>query len=418
MKKNYFVIICSIVLLILFGMIAKLGIALKQQSIKDDNSNVVIIKKEETTKNTIKKYSIVSKTLGNILISKPEFDNSILDEYIDNYIVSNVCNNLIFNIDYLTNDLINLKLECNNNKETNLYDLKQSKFINFKELIKDEEVFKDRVYNLLCLKYPIFVAKEVDIINSDYIINNNEIILTYNTLNYGMVNIKINNNEIEELLNYNMKYDKVYENEKYVLDPNKKTIAFTFDDGPSEYDLEIINALKESHSTATFFVVGSRINNYQRSIFSMIENKMEVGNHTYSHKSLKKISDSEALYQINETNNIYKSLTNEEIHLLRPPYGAYKDNISSFNMPIIMWNIDTLDWQVRNTDKVYNHILNNISDGDIILMHSLFDTTKNAVIKVLPELYKRGYQVVSVTELASLKGINLESGKVYHSFIK
>ena len=415
MKNNYFVIVCLIVLVILFGMVFKLGTALKQQN---KNQKITVSNIKENVLNDIEKFELVSKEVGSITISKPLFKNKILDEYIDSYININTCENYIFRVDYLNSSLINLKLECGNNIEYKIYNLEESKFVEFKELIKNENIFSSKVFNLLCLKYPKFVANEVDILNSNYIINGNEIKLSYETLNYGNVELKINNNEIENLLNYDMKYDKSYENEKYTLDPNKKTIAFTFDDGPSLYDLDIIKALKDSHATATFFVVGSRIDNYQRSIFSMVENNMEVGNHSYNHKSLKKISETDILYQINETNSIYKTLTKKEIFLLRPPYGAYKDNISSLtNMPIILWSVDTLDWEVRDSKKVYNHIINNVNDGDIVLMHSLFETTKDAVTKVLPELYKKGYQVVSVSELAQLKGIKLESGKVYHNLV-
>lgn len=414
MRKNYFVIICTILFLI---MVTIAGIMFtKLENIKNIDKNLSpSIEKDKTNK--VKKFDLVNISIGEKTIKKPLFDNEILDEYIDAFININSCDTFAFGIDYLTTDIVNLNLSCTNIKENKIYNLKNSTFVEFKELIKDEISFKNTVYNLLNLKYPKFVTDEVDIVNSKYTIKNNSIELSYETISYGIVTLIINNNEIKNILNYNMEYDKEYQNEFYILDPSKKTIAFTFDDGPSTYDLEIIKALKESHATATFFIVGSRINNYQRSIHSMIDNNMEVGSHSYNHKYLSKINNESILYELNETNNSFKNITGKELKLLRPPYGSFKENIHSLSgMPIILWSVDTLDWKYRDSKKVYNSILNNLKDGDIVLMHSLFESTKDAVIKVLPELYKRGYQVVSVSELAKIKGVNIESGKVYRAF--
>jgi peptidoglycan/xylan/chitin deacetylase (PgdA/CDA1 family) len=82
-------------------------------------------------------------------------------------------------------------------------------------------------------------------------------------------------------------------------------------------------------------------------------------------------------------------------------------------MPAILWNIDTLDWQSRNAQKVYDSIINDVKDGDIVLMHSLYPSTVEAVKMVIPELYKRGYQIVSVSKLFELKNRTIEIGKSY-----
>ena len=78
-----------------------------------------------------------------------------------------------------------------------------------------------------------------------------------------------------------------------------------------------------------------------------------------------------------------------------------------------MWSLDTRDWESRNADKVVANILNNIKDGDIILMHDLYPSTAAAVARIVPELTRRGYQIVSVSELARCKGVNLQSGTAY-----
>ena len=208
-----------------------------------------------------------------------------------------------------------------------------------------------------------------------------------------------------------MHYDDAYENEKFELDPNKKAIAFTFDDGPSTYDLYIIDALVASHSTATFYMVGNRMRSFPLSIDKMIKTGMEVGNHTYDHKSLTSLSDAEVKNQITKTNDLFYEMTGHKLTSLRPSYGNINNRVRvQVGMPVILWNIDTLDWKTRNAEKIYNSIINNAKDGDIVLMHSLYESTQKAVEKVLPELYKRGFQVVSVGELAKLKNYDLANG--------
>ena len=411
MKKNYFVIVCLIIINILIIVATDLWFKLKESS----NNNITFINTAHNVNMNIKKYSLGLKQIGDNTLTKPIFKNNILDQYIDEFINSNKCNKLDYKITELSINLISINLGCNKVNEYKVFDLTKSSFVDFMDLVKDKESFIKKVYNLLYLKYPKFVVEEVDIINSNFTLNEYEIILKNTTMNYGDVNLTINNNEINDYLLVRLSTIKEYVNEVYTLDPNKKTVAFTFDDGPSTYDIDIVNALVESHSSATFFLVGSRLNNYERSVKHIADNKMEIANHSQDHKRLSAITKNEVLNQVNSTNDIIKQMVDKEIKLLRPPYGAYNDSLlQTINMPIILWNVDTLDWKTRNTKKIYESIMN-VKDGDIILMHSLFEPTKDAVIKAIPELYKEGYQIVSVSELAKLKGISLESGIVYRS---
>jgi peptidoglycan/xylan/chitin deacetylase (PgdA/CDA1 family) len=85
-------------------------------------------------------------------------------------------------------------------------------------------------------------------------------------------------------------------------------------------------------------------------------------------------------------------------------------------MPMIQWNIDTLDWKTRDTASTVSKVLNNVKDGDIVLMHELYTATGNAAVQIIPELVNRGYQLVTVSEMAAAKGYSLEAGKLYSSF--
>jgi len=85
-------------------------------------------------------------------------------------------------------------------------------------------------------------------------------------------------------------------------------------------------------------------------------------------------------------------------------------------MPNILWNIDTLDWKTRNADSTVNAVLSKVKDGDIILMHELYGATATATERLVPELVARGYQLVTVSELAKYKGTALTAGRYYFSF--
>ena len=201
-----------------------------------------------------------------------------------------------------------------------------------------------------------------------------------------------------------------------VLDPDKKAIALTFDDGPSKQTRKILATLAEYDGRATFFTVGERLDDYSETLQMIYDSGCQIGMHTYSHANLRKLSKSEILDEINKTNDLIYKYTGEYSHLVRPPYGAVNDKVkATVEQPMINWSIDTRDWESRDANSVYNEIMNNVEDGDIILMHDLYASTAEAVSRVVPELVAQGYQLCTVDELFKLKGIELTAGKVYLS---
>ena len=362
---------------------------------------------------TIVKYTVIPVEDSNIPFNKPYFNNPKIDKYVDDYISKNACTELNYNVIDIGGNRISIFLNCGTPYHV-IYNYKKKEEVKFDSLLDDREGFIASTKKLLGLKYPKFVVEDADIEHAVYNIKPNELVGYYKTKEYGDIDVKINYNEIMDMLNYDMHYDDAYENEVYTLDRNKKTIAFTFDDGPSDYDLKLIDLLVDSHSSATFFVVGNRIENFPNSIHKMVEKGMEVGNHTYNHKSLAGLSANAIKSQITKTNDLFRNMTGQELKLLRPSYGAVnKKVLLQVGMPVVLWNIDTLDWKTRNAEKVYDEIVKNAEDGDIVLMHSLYKSTVDAVEKSLKELYKKGFQVVSVSKLVELKGRELSIGKSY-----
>ena len=213
-----------------------------------------------------------------------------------------------------------------------------------------------------------------------------------------------------------------YFSEKGVLlrkiDKNKKMVALTYDDGPSIYTPRILKTLKENNSVATFFVVGNRVPMYSDTVKKAYDMGCEIGNHTYEHKSLPNLSETEVKRQISKTNKEVKKAIGEKPVIMRPTGGATNTNIKKWvGMPSIIWSVDTLDWKTRNADSTRRAVLNRVKDGDIVLMHDLYSAAATASETIIPELVRRGYQLVTVSELAECRGGMKETG-AYYSFRK
>ena len=196
---------------------------------------------------------------------------------------------------------------------------------------------------------------------------------------------------------------------------NTKYIAITFDDGPGEYTNTLLDALEKYHSKATFFVLGNRAAAYSSQLKRENNLGMEIGSHTYSHKNLKAIPKKEVISEINNTKKAVKDVIGVEPSLLRPPYGNYNATVSKHaGVPMIYWSVDTEDWKYKNASYVKRTVLNFASDGQIVLLHDIHQTTVQGFIKALPSLRKQGYELVTVSELYAIKGKTLKKGVMYY----
>lgn len=214
---------------------------------------------------------------------------------------------------------------------------------------------------------------------------------------------------ISSLVSYD--YDVIFNR---VVNRDKKMIALTFDDGPNYNTSRLIDVLNEYNVKATFFVLGSRAFDNEEIIRKMSDSGMEIGNHTFNHLLLTRESEDVIKREIEDTNNIIYSFTGKMPSLLRPSYGSVNSKIKRMvNMPIIIWDIDTLDWKYHNSKRITSRVVNKARDGDIILMHDIYSASVNAVLNIIPILQKEGYEFVTVSELFYYKGITLDNGKVY-----
>ena len=200
---------------------------------------------------------------------------------------------------------------------------------------------------------------------------------------------------------------------KQGIDPAKPMVALTFDDGPGPYTDQILDCLSQYGAKATFFVVGNRLNKYPSQLKRAVESGMEIGCHTWSHTQLTTLSSSGITSEISRTNNLVNEIAGVYPATVRPPYGSYNATVrSAAGAPLIMWSIDTLDWKTRNADSTYNAVINNVKDGDIILMHDIHAPTAEAVKRIVPALIERGYQLVTVSQMGEYRG-GLVKGQAY-----
>lgn len=213
----------------------------------------------------------------------------------------------------------------------------------------------------------------------------------------------------------NYRYQEFGKTDPTRVDSNAPMVALTFDDGPSpDVTGKILKVLKDNYSSATFFVLGTNAEKYPDAIEQISEAGCELGNHTYEHKDLTKLDSPERDEQLDLVNRAVLKATGNGTTVVRPPYGAYDQTVlDSIQVPVILWNLDTEDWESRNAQDVVDKVMNEVKDGDIILMHDIYDSTAEAVELLVPMLKAKGYQILSVSEMAKYKGHELEIHKAY-----
>lgn len=202
----------------------------------------------------------------------------------------------------------------------------------------------------------------------------------------------------------------VHAENKYVYSCKKgedKKIALTFDDGPHpKKTKKIIDVLEKYGVTATFFVVGVNVKNYSSGMKEIIDRGYEIGNHTFSHRVLKNSDPASLENELLLTEHEIKKLGGEVSNLIRPPCGLYDDSLLNFSREngykIVLWNIDTKDWEHTSKGDIAKMVESEVKGGDIILFHDYISgksNTAEALDILIPKLLDLGYEFVSVSEL-------------------
>lgn len=235
-----------------------------------------------------------------------------------------------------------------------------------------------------------------------------KIVIPYDELN-GIIKNKY--------LKYSKKNNIKQDNNRNLKEfSNKKLIAFTFDDGPSYIGTnKLLDNLDKYNARVTFFVLGSRVENYKDTLTKAYKMGNTIGNHTYSHSNLLKLDNYSVMDEIKKTNETIKNITGSETIYLRPPYGNINSDIKNIsNMYTILWDLDTEDWKNKDKDRIADYIVSNAHDGSIVLLHDLYETSVDGALLAMERLEKEGYAFVTIDEMIKIKDIQLDINKNYY----
>lgn len=188
---------------------------------------------------------------------------------------------------------------------------------------------------------------------------------------------------------------------KETEEPETKKIALTFDDGPHPvYTEQMLDVLKAEQVPATFFLLGQNIEGQEEIVKKIAEEGHLIGNHTFHHVQITGLSKEQACEEIEKTSCLIEELTGKGTEYVRPPFGTWNEGLeSNLNLIPVMWTIDTLDWTTQNVDSIVNHVMKNAGENDIILMHDSYESTVQAVKRIITLLKAEGYEFVTIDEM-------------------
>ena len=186
-------------------------------------------------------------------------------------------------------------------------------------------------------------------------------------------------------------------------------IALTFDDGPHPKNTpRLLDMLRQRNIKATFYVIGNSVNLYPEIARRIVAEGHEIGNHTYNHPNLTKLSNASVRKELDTTRDAIIRATGVRPRTMRPPYGALRTSQrqmikSEYGYPTILWDVDPLDWKRPGTAVVKSRILSGTKSGSIVLAHDLHSTTVDAMPTTLDALLAKGFRFVTVSQLLYMK---------------
>ncbi len=198
-----------------------------------------------------------------------------------------------------------------------------------------------------------------------------------------------------------------------------KYVALTFDDGPSgRFTRRLLSGLEERQVQATFLLCGYRLKIYPELAQQIHDAGHEIGLHGYSHKDMATLSRKQLFREIRDTRELLPQNCNAVF--LRPPGGSGTSLLEQVaaqeNLALLLWSVDPRDWAVHDAAAVEAAVISQVQDGDIILLHDLSDSSVDAALAIIDRLHEDGFQFVTVSQLAELRDITPQPGKIYTRF--
>ena len=366
-----------------------------------------------------------------ISINYPVTNINVLDDAISSYVNRTYYNfknmkskttpelNISYTYKEINSDIVNVSLKTEivtdkviNKIKTFTYNKTNDKFLTMEDLVDDLESLDYEVKRELLEKYQDADMDYLSNVSYDYFTIDDENL----TLYFNPAEIKSNHDELIYLdipldsLKLLVDINETKSNDTYLSIKKKnvslddKVVALTFDDGPSKYTNRILDVLKKYKASGTFFLIGNKVDFYGDTLRRMLKEGSEIGNHSYDHKLLTRLSKEEFQEELNKTQEAIKKVTGFTPTLFRPTYGGYNNTLKSYtDLKFVLWDVDSRDWQVKTKDKILKNIFPNVKSGSIILMHDNHEYSLNALEDVIKNLKNQGYKFVTVSELLELK---------------
>ena len=366
-----------------------------------------------------------------VAINYPITNINVLDDAISSYVnriyynfknmkSSNIPElNISYTYKEINENIINVSLQTEiitdktiNRIKTFTYNKTNDKFLTMEDLVQDLDGLDYEVKKELLEKYQDADMDYLSNVSYDYFTIDDENL----TLYFNPAEIKSKHDELIYLdipldsLKLLIDIDKTEDNDIYLsikkrnVSLDDKVVALTFDDGPSKYTNKILDVLKKYDACGTFFLIGNKVDFYGDVLKRMLLEGSEIGNHSYDHKLLTRLSKADFQKEISKTQDAIKKVTGFTPTLFRPTYGGYTNILKSYtDLKFVLWDVDSRDWQVKTKDKIIKNILPNVKSGSIILMHDNHEYSLNALEDVLKSLKNQGYKFVTVSELLELK---------------
>ena len=198
-------------------------------------------------------------------------------------------------------------------------------------------------------------------------------------------------------------------------------VALTFDDGPNlNLTIPVLEKLEQYHVRATFYVLASAINEKSSYMLQrMVDQGCEIGVHGKNHDLMVSLSDEENTKRMRYTCDVISSCIDGgyEPRTMRPPGGGCNGYVmrgaKAAGLAVIIWSVDTRDWETQNAEKIMEVVRRETKNGSIILCHDRHKPTLDALDEMIPWLLEQGYELVTVSELLESTGQPLEPGEVY-----
>ena len=366
-----------------------------------------------------------------VAINYPITNINVLDDAISSYVnriyynfknmkSSNIPElNISYTYKEINENIINVSLQTEiitdktiNKIKTFTYNKTNDKFLTMEDLVQDLDGLDYEVKKELLEKYQDADMDYLSNVSYDYFTIDDENLNLY----FNPAEIKSKHDELIYLdipldsLKMLVDIDKNEGNDTYLsikkrnVSLDDKVVALTFDDGPSKYTDKILDVLKKYNACGTFFLIGNKVDFYGDTLIRMLKEGSEIGNHSYDHKLLTRLSKEEFQEEINKTQEAIKRVTGFTPTLFRPTYGGYTNTLKSYtDLKFVLWDVDSRDWQVKTKEKILKNVLPNVKSGSIILMHDNHEYSLNSLEDIISNLKKQGYKFVTVSELLELK---------------